>query len=90
MSTCEREQDIVPSLYLTHQRSLNTPKIIIGLGLLILTIGVLLYFFPNAFRWVGNLPGDIRIEKENSQFYFPITTMILISLAANLIIRLLR
>ncbi len=89
MSTCEREQDIVPSLYFTSNR-LNSSKLIIGIGILIVMIGVILYFFPNAFKWVGNLPGDIRIERENGGFYFPITTMILISLAANMVLRFFR
>ncbi|MEX2379755.1 MAG: DUF2905 domain-containing protein [Vicingaceae bacterium] len=56
-------------------------KYIIVAGLGILIIGVLLYFFGNKFSWFGNLPGDIRIEKENFRFYMPITSMILISIA---------
>ena len=34
--------------------------------------------------------GDIKIEKENFRFYFPLTTMILFSLVVNLVIRLVR
>ncbi|NMD01922.1 MAG: DUF2905 domain-containing protein, partial [Bacteroidales bacterium] len=40
----------------------------------------------NKMHWIGNLPGDIRIEKENVKFYFPITTMILLSVLFTLII----
>jgi len=36
------------------------------------------------------LPGDIRIEKENVRFYFPITTMILVSAVLSLILYLIR
>jgi len=36
------------------------------------------------------LPGDIRIEKENVRFYFPVTTMILISVVLSLILYLIR
>ena len=39
---------------------------------------------------IGRLPGDIRIEKENFKFYFPITTMILFSLLATAIIQIIR
>lgn len=28
---------------------------------------------------IGQLPGDIRIEKENFKFYFPLTTCLLVS-----------
>jgi len=41
-------------------------------------------------NWIGRLPGDIRIEKENFRFYFPIVTMILFSLLGTLIIWLIR
>ncbi|MEJ7675868.1 MAG: DUF2905 domain-containing protein [Chitinophagaceae bacterium] len=36
------------------------------------------------------MPGDIRIEKENFKFYFPITTMVLLSLAITLIVNLIK
>jgi hypothetical protein len=68
----------------------ETGKYIIAAGALLLFAGVIIYFFHNRLHWIGNLPGDIRIEKENFRFYFPITTMILASLLVNLIIRLWR
>ena len=36
---------------------------------------------------LGRLPGDIRIERDGFAFYFPITTMILISVVVSLILR---
>jgi len=65
-------------------------KIIIYAGLFLLFIGVGYYFFGDKFRWIGNLPGDIRIEKDSFKFYFPLTTMIILSLMVNLIIWLIR
>jgi len=41
-------------------------------------------------RWFGRLPGDVRIERESVRFYFPITSMILVSLLLTLILNLLR
>jgi len=38
----------------------------------------------------GRLPGDIRIQGKNSSFYFPLTTCILVSLAASLVMWILR
>lgn len=64
-------------------------KIIIYLGVLLVVIGLIIHYFGGAFSWFGHLPGDIRIEKENFRFYFPITTMILISIIINLIIRVI-
>jgi hypothetical protein len=41
-------------------------------------------------RWLGRLPGDIRIERGNSAFYFPIVTCLLISIVIGLIFSLFR
>jgi hypothetical protein len=68
----------------------ETGKWIIGIGVIIILAGILVYFFHDKLNWIGRLPGDIRIEKENFKFYFPITTMILVSLAATLILWLIR
>lgn len=68
----------------------STGKIIILIGLAIVLIGVVIYFFGNSLNWIGRLPGDIRIEKENFSFYFPITTMILFSVVVSLLMRLIR
>ncbi len=37
------------------------------------------------FGWLGRLPGDISIKRENFSFYFPFTTSILISLVLSLL-----
>ena len=60
-------------------------KLLIGVGIVLIVVGALLYFFPNALSWFGRLPGDIRIERDNGAFYFPITTMILISIVLSVI-----
>lgn len=63
---------------------------LIVIGLLVVMSGLLLYFWGNHFRWIGYLPGDIRIEKENFRFYFPLTTMVILSLLVNVVVRLVR
>ena len=63
-------------------------KIIIAVGALIIVIGIVVYFFGDKLYFIGHLPGDIRIEKENFRFYFPITTMILLSLLLNGLLKL--
>jgi magnesium-transporting ATPase (P-type) len=68
----------------------ETGKWIIGIGAIIIIVGIIIYFFHDKFNWIGRLPGDIRIEKENFRFYFPITTMILFSLFGTLILWLIR
>jgi hypothetical protein len=50
-----------------------------GLGLALL--GVLVVYVPGLFSWFGNLPGDIKVETENSRIFIPITSMIVVSVA---------
>jgi len=68
----------------------NTAKYIICFGAVIVIAGLLIYFFHDKLTWIGRLPGDIRIEKENFRFYLPVTTMILFSLILTLIINIIR
>jgi spore maturation protein SpmB len=65
-------------------------KYLIIAGILLVIAGVILYFFGNKFNWLGRLPGDIKVEKENFRFHFPITTMIMLSIVLSLIIYLIR
>jgi len=68
----------------------NLGKYLIIIGACITLAGIIIYFFHDKLQWIGKLPGDIRIEKENFRFYFPITTMLLISLLISLVIKLFR
>ncbi len=62
---------------------------------ILVTLGIILVIVGIAWPWLvklglGRLPGDIVIERENFRFYFPITTMILVSLVLSLIFWLFR
>ena len=70
--------------------SSETGKWIIGIGAVIIIVGIIIYFFHDKLNWIGRLPGDIRIERENIRFYFPIVTMILVSAIVSLVIWLIR
>jgi hypothetical protein len=67
-----------------------TGKFLIIAGIIIVVVGIIFYFFHDKLRWIGHLPGDIRVEKENFRFYFPITTMILLSLLLTVIINIIK
>jgi hypothetical protein len=67
-----------------------TGKFLIFAGIVIVVLGIIFYFFHDKLRWIGHLPGDIRVEKENFRFYFPITTMILFSLLLTVIINVIK
>jgi len=63
-------------------------KILITLGAVLVIIGLIWHFFPGFLSWFGRLPGDIRIESERGGFYFPITSMIIISLVLSIVLNL--
>ncbi len=68
----------------------NWGKYIIFIGLALVLVGLLVYFFSDKLHWLGRLPGDIRVERENFRFYFPLTTMILLSLLLTLVVNLIK
>jgi hypothetical protein len=60
-------------------------KYFIIFGAIILIVGILFTFFPKL-GFLGKLPGDIQIKRENFTFYFPIVTSILISVIITLVL----
>jgi H+/Cl- antiporter ClcA len=69
---------------------MQTGKYIIIAGVILVLVGVIVYFFHDKLNWFGRLPGDISIERENFRFYFPITTMIIISIVLSLVMQLIK
>lgn len=64
-------------------------KWLIILGLAIAAFGVVITF-AGKVSWLGKLPGDIYIKRENFSFYFPLATCILISAIISFILWLIR
>ena len=64
-------------------------KFLMIIGAVVLLLGFILWsgFAP---KWLGRLPGDIRIEREQGAFYFPIVTCIIISIALSLLMSIFR
>jgi hypothetical protein len=63
-------------------------KWLITLGLILVALGLL---WPVLARLgLGNLPGDIRIERKGVFFYFPITSSLIVSVIVSLILWLFR
>ncbi len=62
--------------------------VLVAVGLGVVLLGLLVW--SGALSWFGRLPGDIRIERDNFRLYFPITSMILVSLVFTLLINLVR
>ena len=67
-------------------------KMILVMGLMLVVVGAVLMLlgkWPSSgsgWGWIGRLPGDIFIKRDNFSFYFPITTSIVLSILASLIL----
>ena len=66
----------------------NTSRFLLIAGGIIAAVG-LVFLFLGRFG-LGRLPGDILIKRENLTIYFPITTMIIISILLTLLFNLIR
>ena len=64
-------------------------KLLILWGLTLVLVGLFLTVMPQI-PFIGRLPGDIVIKRENFQFYFPIVTCIIISLVLTFLLNLFR
>jgi len=62
---------------------MNLQKILISIGIILVVIGLLWPLLQKS--GLGQLPGDIAVEKKNFKLYFPITTSIIISIVLSLI-----
>ncbi|MBS3769963.1 MAG: DUF2905 domain-containing protein [Bacteroidales bacterium] len=61
-------------------------KYLIIIGIVVVVIGVILFFLGNKLSWFGDLPGDIKIKRDNFVFYAPITSMILVSIVLSFLL----
>jgi hypothetical protein len=64
-------------------------RMLMFVGGALLLLGVLLSFGPRL-PWLGRLPGDVVVERDNFRFYFPIATSILISIILSLLFAVFR
>ena len=64
-------------------------KLLVVFGGIVMLLG-LAFWSGIGVGWLGRLPGDIRIERGSSGFYFPIVTCVIISVLLSLLLALFR
>jgi hypothetical protein len=64
-------------------------KILVFLGLVLVGLGLILLYGPKI-PWLGKLPGDITIKRDNFTFYFPLASSIIISIVLTILFSLFR
>ncbi len=62
--------------------------LLIAAGVALVAVGLLV--LTGGLSWFGRLPGDIRIERGNVRVYFPLVSMLLVSLALTLLLSIFR
>jgi hypothetical protein len=61
-------------------------RVLIALGVVLVIIGLAVEYAPRLPFRIGRLPGDIYIHRNNTTFYFPIVTCILVSVVLTLVL----
>jgi hypothetical protein len=64
-------------------------KMLVIFGVVLVGVGLLL-LFGAKIPWLGKLPGDITIRRENFTFYFPLATSLIVSIILTLLFSLFR
>lgn len=64
-------------------------RMLVITGILLVAVGLLIAVAPRV-PWLGKLPGDILIKRENMTFFMPLTTSLLLSLVLSLLFWLFR
>ena len=63
-------------------------KFLITLGIIAIVLGAIFVLFGKV-PWIGRLPGDIVIRRGKVTFYFPIVTMLLLSIILTILFNLI-
>jgi hypothetical protein len=63
--------------------SSSVGPVIVAVGIAVALIGLVVW--SGGLSWFGRLPGDIRIERETVRIYFPIASMLILSVVLSLV-----
>jgi len=62
--------------------------VVVALGAAVMVAGLLI--MAGGLRWFGRLPGDVRVESGGVRVYFPVVSMLLVSVVLSLLVALVR
>lgn len=63
-------------------------RIIVTFGIILVVVGILLLIF-GKLPFIGRLPGDILVKRENFTFYAPIATSVIISIVLTVLLTII-
>ncbi|MDQ2646399.1 MAG: DUF2905 domain-containing protein [Myxococcota bacterium] len=62
--------------------------VVVGIGVAVIVLGLVIW--SGALNWFGRLPGDIRYESGSTRVYFPLASMLLVSVVLSVLAALIR
>jgi uncharacterized protein HemY len=68
--------------------NLSPGVVLVFIGLALVGAGLL--YMAGMLDWFGRLPGDIRIEGENTRVFIPITSMVIVSIVVSVVFQIVR
>jgi len=68
---------------------ISLARMLIILGLILVVVGGLIFLLVRVGLPLGRLPGDIRIQTENFTCFFPLATMIILSVVLTIILNVI-
>jgi len=68
--------------------NLSPGVVLVFIGLALVGAGLL--YMAGMLDWFGRLPGDIRIEGENTRVFIPITSMVVVSIVVSVVFQIVR
>jgi len=63
-------------------------RALVIIGVFITVLGAVMLLTPRV-PWLGHLPGDVVIHRDDLTIYIPITTMLLVSVVLSVVISVL-
>lgn len=66
---------------------MRTGNLIIATGVAVVIVGVCVRL--GLFAWFGRLPGDIRTSGERVTIFFPVTSMLILSVVGSIVLSLI-
>ncbi len=69
---------------------MNFVKILFFAGIVLILLAGVVFLIQKTGFPLGRLPGDIYIKNQNSSFYFPLATCLLVSLLISVLLHLFR
>jgi hypothetical protein len=72
----------------THARDVSDMgRLLLVVGVVVAAVGLGMMLLPRV-PWLGHLPGDVHVRRDDFSFHFPIVTCLVVSVVLTLVLNL--